>query len=139
MDYNTYHELLLSSGSIPAPVILPEVPLYRYRKNDEHALDEIRKQYVFASYAGKQNDPFDSSCRMSFEEALEYKQEFQYYFLTYLDLKAYRCYERIRESCGEQFNTEVSLRDFSQRLSNALKKEGVIKAAESIANHYYDN
>lgn len=139
MDYNTYHELLLSSGSIPAPVILPEVPLYRYRKNDEHALDEIKNQYVFTSYAGKQNDPFDSSCRMSFEEALEYKQEFKYYFLTYRNLKLYRCYDNLCESCKERFNSEVSLGDFSLHLSNALKIEGIIESSELIAKFYYDN
>ena len=65
MDYTTYLDLFCT---IPAPTIKPEVPLYRYRGNAKHALDEIRKQYVFTNYAGDQNDPIDSSYRMTREE-----------------------------------------------------------------------
>ncbi len=136
MDYTTYLDLFCT---IPSPTIKPEVPLYRYRGNAKHALDEIRKQYVFTNYAGDQNDPFDSCYRMTYEEAIEYKQTVEYFFLTYWTLKSMSCYQRLRESFEKRFSTEVSLRQFSESLSYAFKEEGIARPAEKIARFYYDH
>lgn len=139
MDGQAYYEKLLSIGSIPPPTLKLETPLYRYRGNVEHALQEIREQYVYTSYAGEQNDPFDSCYLMTFEEALEYEEIFKFYFVTYIGLKRYSCYRRIRESFEDQFNTKVSLRQFSEMISAALKNEGITKSADVLAKYYYDN
>ena len=136
MDYTTYLDLFCT---IPSPTIKPEVPLYRYRGNAKHALDEIRKQYVFTNYAGDQNDPFDSSYRMTREEALEYRQTIEYFLVTYWTISVYSCYQKLRESFEKDFKKVVSLRQFSESLSDTLKKEGIAKPADRIARFYYDH
>ena len=136
MDYTTYQDLFCT---IPSPTIKLEAPLFRYRGNTKHALDEIRNQYVFTNHADKQNDPFDCSYRMTYEEALEYRHTTGYFFLTYRILPAYPCYQQLRKSFEESFHTEVSLRQFSESLSSALKEEGLMRSAESIAKSFYDH
>lgn len=136
MDHTTYQDLFCT---IPSPTIKLEVPLFRYRGNIEHALDEIRNQYVFTNHADKQNDPFDCSYRMTYEEALEYRHKTGYFFLTYRILPVYPCYKQLQKSFEESFHTEVSLRQFSESLSSALKEEGLVRSAESIAKSFYDH
>ncbi len=136
MDYTAYQDLFCT---IPSPTIKLEVPLFRYRGNIKHALDEIRNQYVYTNNAGKQNDPFDSCYRMTYEEALEYRQTTGSFFLTYRILPGYPCYQKLRESFEKSFHTEVSLRQFSESLSSALKEEGIERSAERIAKSFYDH
>ena len=43
------------------PDYIIEHPLYRYRSNIDHAVDEIQSGHIYLASPKQQNDPFDSS------------------------------------------------------------------------------
>ena len=136
-DYNWYKEALLSAGFSPQSMIEVEYPLYRYRGNIEHALDEIRGQYVYTSYVGVQNDPFDSTYRLTFEEALETTNLVYYYFHTFLPLQSLPDYKQLQEHMQEFFDNRVTLKDFCSLLSTAFETIGERKPPNYLAEWYY--
>lgn len=138
INADSYHELLLGSGTLPPPVLKLEVPLYKYRSNSNHALDEIREQYVFTSYSDEQNDPFDSAYQMSYEEALKYKRKGSCFFLSIFSLPFYPCYNKLSNLLNECLDTEMTLEEFSALLSNAFESVGFQRSPEALSRTYYE-
>ena len=138
MTFETYRELIMASGLLPAPVFAPEVPLYRYRSNIEYALDEIKEQYVFTSPTNGQNDPFDSSYQMTYEEALQYRGKGSYFFTLFFSLPEYPHYEEVSESLRGRLDEDMSLAQFAEMLSDAFKKQGIPRSPESLATTLYN-
>lgn len=132
-----YYEQLLSLGIHP-PVFMPEVPLYKYRGNIDYALDEIKDQYIYTSYPDKQNDPFDSSYQMTYEEALDYRASGSYFYYSFLPLHNKRCYKNLSQRLDEIIEKEISLKEFAVFLSRALEKENMPCSSEALSKEYYD-
>ena len=132
-----YIEGLLSAGSSLQAMIEVEYPLYRYRGNIEYALDEIRGQYVYTSYVGAQNDPFDSTYRLTLEEALASTNSVYYYFHTFLPLQSLPNYKQLQGHMQEFFDNLVSLKDFCSLLSTAFEAIGERKPPNHLAEWYF--
>ena len=137
LSFNSYYELVLSSGMLPPPIFTPEVPLYRYRSNIDYALDEIKEQYVFSSPTNEQNDPFDSSYQMTYEEALKHRGKGTYFFTLFYSLPGYPHYKEVSQILHDVLDTEMTLEEFSVLLSEAFNKQGVPRSPESLSKAFY--
>ena len=137
-DYQEFYQMCVADGFFSQKNVKIDAPLYKYRRNNLHALDEIKNQYVYTTSVYTQNDPFDSCYRLSYEEALQRKERFDYYFNSFHTLPFYPDYEIIKEFCFPYFNTDVTLERFASILCDAAKETGFTRTPETVSKTIYE-
>ena len=100
-------------GYIIPKLTLP-VSLYRYRGDIEYAIDEIENEHIYLSPIDKLNDPFDSSCKYTYEVALSEVMPAIYFWKGCFFLKNKTWYKELnkilmQDNIGKK---EVSMEDF---------------------------
>ena len=48
-DYQEFYQMCVADGFFSQKNVKIDAPLYKYRRNNLHALDEIKNQYVYTS------------------------------------------------------------------------------------------
>ena len=71
----TYGQYLCHLGNMTflTPRFELDISLYRYRGNMDNIVDEIQNDHIFMSPLSLLNDPFDSSCGVTFDDACKIK------------------------------------------------------------------
>jgi hypothetical protein len=121
-----------------------EMPLYRYRGNFEYIVDEIANDHIYLSPLDKLNDPLDSSCSMSFEEACQEKNPIKLYYLGSYFFSRDEWYDELGAHIDAITENRakghfVTLAEFSEIVSNFIKTKGIDIDPIIICKMYYNN
>ena len=123
------------------PDLKLSVPLYRYRSNIEFAIDEIENDYIYLSPANILNDPFDSSCKITFEEALlEVRPAISYWYGCFF-FKNKIWYDEInnlfiQSDLGQK---RITMKDFFLFVEKEVRERGGYFPAEEASKAYYSS
>ena len=124
------------------PELKQSIPLYRYRSNIEYAIDEINKEYIYLSPIENLNDPFDSSCKFTYEEALDEVRPAIYFCETCYFLKRKTWYDELAKFLKENDvgNKEMSMKEFFAFLEEKVcMKKDRIYAASASKQYYFSS
>ena len=142
-SYNDYIKWFENDGFL-IPKLEVERPLYRYRGKIKNAVDEIRNDHIYLSPLDKLNDPFDSSCLLTFEEVCQRRKPLNFYYLGsyflsqsawYRDLGIY-LEETIANQAEQQY---VTLVDFANIVSKFAMNKGETIEPLNICKMYYEH
>ena len=78
-SYDDYIRLFRNDGFL-IPQLKLEIPLFRYRGNMENIVNEIENDHIYMAPLEILNDPFDSSCSMSFDETCVMTNPAMYFY-----------------------------------------------------------
>lgn len=110
-----------------------EHPLYRYRKDNEYLIDELENDHIYLAPIEDLNDPFDSSFAMAFDEALQQKKTFEYYFMHCFFLRYEKWFSALESIVNPLLDQHITLEDFSDILARRIHDVGGHYPASSIA------
>ena len=132
-----YMEVLNHGFMIPRLGV--STPLYRYRSNIGYAIDEIAKSYIYLSELDTLNDPFDSTCKITLEEALETVNELAYYWLSCYFLRDEAWHKELddyikTENIG---NKKMTMREAFDYISSEITKRGSSISAAALCKTFY--
>lgn len=113
--------------------------LYRYRGDVEHAIDEIENEYIYLSPIDKINDPFDSSCKFTYEEALTVVKPAIYFWKSCFFLEKKTWYEALNKILKQDDigKKEVSMEEFFLFLEEKVSMTGDRFCAKDGSKLYY--
>ena len=114
-----------------------EIPLYRYRGNIDNIVDEIQNDHVFMAPLNILNDPFDSSCSATFEEACEIKKSLELYHISAYFLSDRSWYQPFKSYAETTPNFYVTLSEYSKKVSEFAKEHGENINPQLICRIYY--
>lgn len=123
------------------PDLFPSKPLYRYRSNIKHAIEEIQNSYIYLSSIDSLNDPFDSSFIIPFEKAKEETHPGKYYFekCTFINrAKWYSSIENEMKTSGV-YTKSITMQDFFSYLEKKVKEHGLNYSAQFMMELFYES
>lgn len=121
------------------PNMTLSAPLYRYRSNLEYALDEIENEYIYLSPIDKLNDPFDSSYKFTYEEALKEVMPAIYFWKSCCFLEKKTWYDELNEvfTETETGKKEMSMGEFFSLLEEKVSVKTDRIFADAVSKIYY--
>lgn len=133
------YQLYGNSNGFLWPKLNVDIPLYRYRSNIEYIIDEIQHQYIHLSDLSSLNDPFDSSCVVSYEEALSQRYPFSFFWRTCDFLRNNEWYDSVRQDTKIYWDDPVSLEEFSTIVSSCIPSDtpSLFKDPTATSEVYY--
>lgn len=134
------YQLYGNNNGFLCPKLNIDIPLYRYRSNMEYIIDEIEHQYIHLTDLSSLNDPFDSSCVVSYEEALKQQYPFSFFLNSCDFLCKYEWYNSVRQDAQAKWSDTVSLEEFSSIVSSLIPSDipSCLKHPASISEIYYE-
>lgn len=123
--------------SFLVPQLTIEQPLYRYRSCMKYIIDEIKNDHIYLSNIEQLNDPFDSSFAMTYDEALQRKDTFEYFFLRCFFLRDQGWFVEVEQKVAPLLEIVVTLKEFSDILESYIKAAGGYYPATAIATVIY--
>lgn len=128
---------LMNDGFLE-PEFTIDYPLYRYRSNMEYIIKEIVQEKIYLATIDELNDPFDSSCALTFEEAKTKKSSVERFALECTFLIRNSWYQAAVEQLSSYSDQKLTLEEFSELFSKEIKNVGGVYSAEDIAKNIYE-
>lgn len=136
-SYSDYIRYFENDGFL-IPKLELEIPLYRYRGKLKNIIDEIENDHIFLSPLENLNDPFDSSCSISFEEACQMKKPANLFYWRSYFLHRFSWYDELGSYIDEARNDDITLAEFSKIVSSFANSKGDFISAKCISKIYYE-
>ena len=136
----TYSQYLCHFGNMTffTPRFELDIPLYRYRGNIDNIVDEIQNDHIFMSPLSLLNDPFDSSCGVTFDDACKIKKSLSLYHLSSHFLSDRSWYQPFTSYIETIDDTDVTLDEYSIKASAFAKGYGENIDPQLISRVYYE-
>lgn len=135
-SYNDYVQYFCNGGFL-LPKLEAELPLYRYRGNIEYIVDEIENDHIYMAPLDELNDPFDSSCAITFEDLCQSTYPIMYFHLSSYFLDGKPWYAELDRYIRNLPDNQVTLLEYSEIASSFLKGLKVNIKPLTICQAYY--
>lgn len=135
-SYDDYIRLFCNDGFL-IPQLKLEIPLFRYRGNMENIVNEIENDHIYMAPLEKLNDPFDSSCMMSFDEICQMTNSAMYFYNGSYFLHGHSWSDELERYIKTLSEDPISFIAFSKNVSDFVKGTGENISAQSICQMYY--
>lgn len=137
-SYDDYIRLFCNDGFL-VPQLKLEIPLFRYRGNLDNIINEIENDHIYMAPLEILNDPFDSSCSMSFDETCQMTNPAMYFYNGSYFLHNYTWSSKLKSYIEALPEESISLVDFSKIVSDFAKGMGEIISSDLICEMYYQH
>ena len=135
-SYGDYLKYLCNDNFL-IPELKAEIPLYRYRGNIDHVVDEITNDHIYMSPLEKLNDPFDSSCALTYEDACQYVDTLKNFHLQSYFLHKRAWYGDFDDYIKTLPNDNITLEEYSRIVSKFAREKGDNIGAQAVNRVYY--
>ena len=136
ISYGEYLKYLCNDNFL-IPELKAEIPLYRYRGSINNIVDEIENDHIYMSPLEKLNDPFDSSCALTYEDACQYKMPLKSFHTQSYFLHKRPWYEDFDNYISELPNDYITLEAFSQIVSKFANGKNDNIGHQAVSRVYY--
>ena len=137
LSYEDYIRLFCNDGFL-APQLKLEIPLFRYRGKIENIIDEIENDHIYMAPLETLNDPFDSSCSMSFSETCQMTNLAMYFYNGSYFLHNYTWSSELESYIKALPEEPIALVAFSKIVSEFAKGAGEYIPSNLICEMYYE-
>ena len=138
LSYDDYIRLFGNDGFL-IPKLKIEIPLFRYRGNIKNIVNEIENDHIYMASLETLNDPFDSSCVISFDETCQMENSAIYFYNGSYFLHDYSWSSKLECYIKTLPLDTINLVTYSKIVSDFAKDMGENISPHSICQMYYQH